>query len=861
VRDEAGAVLSLRVLFDDGTMALASVLGGFANPNLRVNRPAASSVLARPGDDLHSLVGQFGTVRLAPGTYRLDRPLVLERAVSLVSESAGPVTLLFEQPASSAPWTAAIKIHAGATTLRGFSIRFAGPVRWDWSVSYGPAVIGTTDDRDPTSGSLKADVRFESLDLESPPAGSAWEEAPRSIRLASAENGVLVNNIIRGGTTEFFRGPWQIEGNDYRGTVPGTYAWSAFAGHDTHDLLLRNNHAEPRGNSGKTWRFLVMTVSGTHDRIIGNTVVGIGPKDSDTIRENAAEIVLTEAYRLRFEGKPLVISGDGRGVRIPTPQGTPVKIGDVLAVVEGSGVGDYARVTQLLDATTLVLDRPIDPYASAVTIAPAFVDYRFEQNVIDSRGSSAAGNLVLVGNHYGSHVQNNTFLGGDGVKITAAPTELPVAWGWSRAPMLELTFADNRIEDARRGGFVAVEHGRPMKSTVGRLYMTARIERNLVRWSQGFRGESDLGLVIGDRDALDPGGFRLELAENSAIWSGPAQPRIKIESAVVNGQILIEQVLLLPPATGFPTPSPGAGSAPGNLMLVNDTGSSASDRVTSDPRLAFDPVPGASGYEYRVGDGVYRSVPNPIAFAPTEISEGPNRVSIRARTATGAVSADSVIDFVLDRLPPAAPLGGRGFADGTIALPALEPGASVEYRLGANAPYTSVGAVASFRPEGLGIGRSSVRVRQVDAAGHSSPEVLIPIRVRRTFARGIWRGQTNVDRVGASSALGPNGVRDVWIRLANLPTDVVVSSVAVEGLGGDSWGWNASPGSWRAALVRRGLARSADLYIHPARNEIGRPFLVTLGYADGTYERFWMAGGRANPSARIALRRVGRRSR
>src|SRR5207237_1596709 len=105
------------------------------------------------------------------------------------------------------------------------------------------------------------------LDRQSPPASTAWEEAPRLIRLASASSGRVVGNTLKGGPTEFLGGPWQILDNDYRGTVPGTYAYDAFAGHGTHDVVLQGNHIEPVGPSGKTWRFLVMTGSAANDLI------------------------------------------------------------------------------------------------------------------------------------------------------------------------------------------------------------------------------------------------------------------------------------------------------------------------------------------------------------------------------------------------------------------------------------------------------------------------------------------------------------------------------------------------------------------------------------------------------------------
>src|SRR5262249_25832754 len=160
--------------------------------------------------------------------------------------------------------------------------------------NYGPAVIGTTDNLDGRDNALKVDLALTNLDLETPPPTSpgTWEEAPRLMRLATAESGRIAGNILRGGMVDFARGPWIGEKNDYRGTALWTYSFSVFSCSYTHDLVLRDNTARPVGASGKTWRFLVMTQGGIGDTVRDNKVEGIGPRDGDAIPDkNAPEIV------------------------------------------------------------------------------------------------------------------------------------------------------------------------------------------------------------------------------------------------------------------------------------------------------------------------------------------------------------------------------------------------------------------------------------------------------------------------------------------------------------------------------------------------------------------------------------------
>ena len=95
-RDETGTTLTLRLIFQDGETTVAQFAGGACDPSRRVPAPSPSSVVARPGDDLNDLANRFGTVKLAPGTYRLARPLVLNHPVTLTAERPG-TTLLFAQ--------------------------------------------------------------------------------------------------------------------------------------------------------------------------------------------------------------------------------------------------------------------------------------------------------------------------------------------------------------------------------------------------------------------------------------------------------------------------------------------------------------------------------------------------------------------------------------------------------------------------------------------------------------------------------------------------------------------------------------------------------------------------------------------
>lgn len=559
-RDETGGTMLLRIAFEDGRTLLARFPGGKADPGLRASsRPSKDAVTARPGDDLNDLARRFGTIRLAPGRHLLNGPLVLEKPVTIAGE--GGATLAFSQAADAPTWTAAIKIHSGHTTLENFAVRFDSPIRWTPGVGGGPAVIGATDDKDPGPGDLKADLNFRKLDLEGPPPSGKWDEAPRLIRLGRAVCGAIEGNTLRGGAIELAGGPWRIVDNTYRGTAPGTFAYSVISAHDPHDLVVKGNTARPVAGSGKTWRFLVMTGSGQDDLVEGNSVANVGPRDDDTTPgDNAPEIILTESYSLHFEGKPSAVSADGRVLVVPFLQGEPARTGDVVAILTGPGAGQWRKIAQAMGPTTYLLDAPLPKGEPVVSIATGFVRETFRGNTIDARGGSVAASLVLAGNLFGLTVAENHLIGGGGpFRIVAAASESPVHWGWSHAPLMGATIEDNVIEDALGGGTLCVEHSKAVKTSRGRVYGSATLRGNTYRWGEAFsakNAKTPAAITLGDPGSLDPS--ELVVTQENDRIEGRAPGTVRVVGAKLNGRETRGQTLALPTS---PAPTAGAGRA------------------------------------------------------------------------------------------------------------------------------------------------------------------------------------------------------------------------------------------------------------------------------------------------------------
>jgi hypothetical protein len=558
-RDESNMNLTLRLIFTDGSAGVATIPGGPCDPNRRAAAIRPGEAVARSAEELLALVNNGGTVRLAKGNYQLTKPLVLPRPLAIVGEPGAVLT--FAQAASEPPWTTAIKIHSGGTTLSGLAIRFAGPVRWKNDVSWGPAVIGTTDQLDSGPNPPKVNLSFLKLDIEGPPTtrSKTWEEAIKLMRLLNAPCGRIVGNTLRGGPIEFFEGPWTVEDNEFRGTPAGTVSQCVFAAHDPHDLVVKNNRAKWVAGSGKTWRFLLFTTRGFGDRVENNTVEGIGPRDNDTIPpDNAPEIFLTESYHVRFEGKPAAVSDDGRLVKVGGLPGEPPRTGDVVSILSGTGAGQWRRIAQRIEPDVYWLESPLPRGAGTILISPGFVSEVFSGNSVEARGGRDAAGFVLAGNHFGTRVLNNKVVGaGHAFQIMAYPSESPRIWGWSHAPFLGGAFEGNLIEDSEHGALLGVHHGNETKTNKGRVYMTMNVTGNTVHWSAPFLSKlartparaPSAGIELGYKGSLDPAECTVAFKDNrldAPAASPAAGSALKVHAALLNGQAVSEKSYALP---------------------------------------------------------------------------------------------------------------------------------------------------------------------------------------------------------------------------------------------------------------------------------------------------------------------------
>jgi len=410
--------------------------------------------------------------------------------------------------------------RVGKLTLRGFCVRFSGEFRWAVHGSGGAALIRSVAPH-AKSGPL-ANLVLSGLDVAAPEIADPVDptkpaEEPYLTRFAEAISGKIVGNRFRGGTVDVSNGPWEIIDNEHRGTVSGSVAWDAFGGHWLHDLTLDRNRVYADGASGKIWRFISMNQLGQRVIIRSNDVSGVGMCDNDPMpNPNAPEILLTESYRLSYEGTPARISAEGFVLQIPMVMHGAVRPGSIVSILTGSHAGEYARIAQPLSATAFLMADPLPKGDYAISIAHGFIDDVIADNHIDVRGGKSAV-VVLAGNHWGLELKNNHLLGGgDSLLVQSTPTEDPFIWGWSHTPFLGFTCEGNACEDSRRGVSIDVESNQHSKTTEGRTYMSGRFANNRVV-SKGGAATNAAGIWIGRHSAGTTNAMKLVVRGNAAV--------------------------------------------------------------------------------------------------------------------------------------------------------------------------------------------------------------------------------------------------------------------------------------------------------------------------------------------------------
>jgi hypothetical protein len=861
--DLSGMPLSIMAASDSGRMFGISLTGGLVDPSKRAPFPANSSITAVPGDDLQLLLNQYGTVNLSAGTYNLNQPLVITRPVNLVGQ--GEAILNFQQPADSPGWSTVVTIAAGNSRLAGFRVQFTGPVKWLNNIRFGPAVIGSPDNYANQIGRFGplAGVKLENLNLYGPPPSTYLEESPRLIRLVDDASGVITNNRIFGGWVEVTGGPWSITGNNLTGVWPTAFSYDGFAAHDVNGLKFSNNTVQRSDDSGVIFRLIVVNGRSSNIEISDNQSIGLGASISDPWQmqqTNAHEVILTEAYRVNYEGSLYGIDAAQTTVQLGESIGPDYQPGDVLAVLDGPSGGVWRVVMSVINRNTLLLNAPLPQWVgrgTAVSVNSGITNISMTGNLIDQRDRPLSLASVLVGNLYSLNFSANTIIGGfRGLQVIAYPSETPRDWGWTRNVVFDATITRNYFSEILWLNQLGVSHSGAARANYGRLYLTGSFQNNVFGWSSEFLtsqigqqpGDANLllpGLEVGQGGPWDDTESRLTVSNNQIVlpdgWSN--RPAIWYRSGTINGIKASDQLIILPPVS--------RPAAPTGLALLNDTGSSQSDKITSDPRLKFSATAGIS-YQFRTNSNSnWQILATPGSIAPMGLIDGVNLVELRGIDRFGQTGAVASIVFQLDTTAP-VPVSSLVLAAFDTVSWSVSPSIditsqSITFKNSQFSNFYSVSSTTTrLTPENWISGTNTIEIEAIDTAGNRSAAIAASFNY---VASGTWGGQDGSDFASLSRTLLPDGKQDIRFDIKGLPAGKSLNSLTVSGFGGGAWAWPTAPsGSYAAAWKPASSGRAGSIYLQSNRLETGRPFLITLKFSDGSTSSFWVTGGRANPN-------------
>jgi len=431
--------------------------------------------------------GAYDRLYLEPGTYTVDyssttnpaltiaRPIQLDGSTSAILSFAANST----PPSPTQPETDygdAIDIGSSHVTLSNFQIRFPNQVYFS---------SGTVIGAGPLSGNSLTnelvDVNFQNLNIQGPaqaehysngyasPDGYGNDGLPeQSLIVCYGVSGTIENCTLRGGTTEFDGGPWDVIGNTYLGTVPtdlyysSSYANAAYrnqvvpsntyeilSSNSPHDQVIEDNtvsESRPAGTPsssplGFAYRFLFYGsggdggAAGGYNNLIQGNVAGNGvgrrlgsdlspmtgnpvPYVQGEVYDNLAdypEFVLNENYRVDYEGVALSVgSSSSQVLSIPSPSVTfyrqPVAAGDVVAILNGQNAGFYDTITQVLDSSDFLMQNALPSGSYQIAICQGLVGSRYVGNQWNLSGTTSTG-FDIQGNQFGPQITGNTITG------------------------------------------------------------------------------------------------------------------------------------------------------------------------------------------------------------------------------------------------------------------------------------------------------------------------------------------------------------------------------------------------------------------------------------------------------------------
>jgi Ca2+-binding RTX toxin-like protein len=259
---------------------------------------------------------------------------------------------------------------------------------------------------------------------------------------------------------------------------------------------------------------------------------------------------------------------------------------------------------------------------------------------------------------------------------------------------------------------------------------------------------------------LDNGSFSATFPTLATNGSADGQHTISVEEQDAAGNISAAASLNFT----LDTTAPAAPS----LVLANDTGTSPSDKVTSNPTITYTASAAGDTLLYKLDAGSY-STTVPI-LATNGTAEGVHTVSVEEQDAAGNIGAAASLTFTLDTMAPAAPSlvlandtgtspSDKVTSNPTITYTASAAGDTLLYKLDAGSYSTTVPILAT---NGTADVVHTVSVEEKDAAGNVGAAASLTFTLDTTApltAESLTNdtGVSPLDKITSNAALSGSG--------------------------------------------------------------------------------------------------------
>ncbi|MFM8745622.1 MAG: beta strand repeat-containing protein, partial [Aestuariivirga sp.] len=446
-----------------------------------------------------------------------------------------------------------------------------------------------------------------------------------------------------------------------------------------------------------------MTVSTLLDRtaaVVGLSLVGFGPNDGAlALGEAITAVVEFSAPVTVADGVPALALSNGGVANYAAGAGSNRLVFSYVPA-PGEDTADLGIAGLLANGARIASVSGLAVDVSGLKVSPAGIV------AVDTAAAAPAVALAADSGIAGDRITSNGALTVTGTETGATvqySTDGGTSWSSSFSPVEGLNTVQVRQTDVAGNTSASTSFSFTLDTAAAAPAVALAADSGIA----GDRITSNGALTV---TGAETGATVQYSTDGGMTWSSSFSPAEGPNTVQVRQTDVAGNTSAL---TSFTFTLDTAAAAPG-VALTTDSGSSATDRITSNGALTVSGTETGATVQYSTNGGTSWS----SSFTP---AEGSNTVLIRQADVAGNTSASTSFSFTLDTAAAAPSValaadsgiaGDRITSNGALTVTGAETGATVQYSTDGGMTWSS-----SFSPVE---GPNTVQVRQTDVAGNTS---------------------------------------------------------------------------------------------------------------------------------------------